>query len=370
MATSLTRVLLKVVARGFYQEHTGWLSALFLLVFINFFWTRVPNQAHVTHQQLLEHGFGLVLLAVSEPLGVALLLGIGLGYSLKSWHYVAGRLRRPDLQFLLYSSTALPWYRQLQAWSLVQGVILLPLFALCCYAIGIGLRFHHWLVPLCLPGYLLLLTVAGAGYYLHLLNDTVGRPDRAAGLAWGRTWPKPVFSLFLYEISAHQRLTYLLTKLASVGTIALLLLAFPESRTDGRLLGLMALCCAVGHCLLAFQASAFEAAYAPLLRNLPYGRAQVAGQQILLYGVLLLPEFAGLELVGSFSSGLLAASYLLNVTLLLRALLYWTGQHMTTYLRLVCGLFLCLLLANLFGLTSLLALGSAGAAAVLLYAYY
>lgn len=370
MASSLTRVLLKVVARGFYQEHTGWLSALFLLVFINFFWTRVPNQAHVTPQQLLEHGFGLVLLTVSEPLGVALLLGLGLGYSLKSWHYVAGRLRRPDLQFLLYSSTALPWRRQLQAWSLVQGVILLPFSSLCGYALVIGLRFHHWLVPLCLPAYLLLLTVAGAGYYTRLLNATADQPDRAAGLSWGRRWPKPVFSLFLYEISVHQRLTYLLTKLASAGSIALLLLAFPDSRSEERLLGLLALCCAVGHGLLAFQASAFEAAYAPLLRNLPYGRAQVAGQQVLLYGLLLLPEAVGLGLVGGFRSGLLAAGYLLSVTLLLRALLYWTGQHMTPYLRLVCGVFLFLLLANLFNLTGLLALGSAGAAAVLLYSCY
>ena len=57
------------------------------------------------------------------------------------------------------------------------------------------------------------------------------------------------------------------------------------------------------------------------------------------------------------------------MTLLLRALLYWTGQHMTTYLRLVVGLFLGLLLANLFGLTGLLALGSALAAALLLYRY-
>jgi hypothetical protein len=370
MTNSLTRVLLKVVARGFYQEHTGWLSTLFLLVFINFFWTRVPNQSHVTHQQLLQHGFGLVLLVVSEPLGVALLLSGGFVYSLKSWHYVAGRLRSPALQFLAYSSTAMPWRRQLLAWSLVQGVILLPFFALCLYAMVIGIRFHHWLVLLWLPVYLLLLTVTGAGYYTRLLNDTEEKPAPVAGLTWGRTWPKPSFSLFLYEISAHQRLTYLLTKLASAASIALLLLAFPESRTDGRLLGLMALCCAVGHCLLVFHASAFDVAYAPFLRNLPYGRGQVAGQQVLLYGVLLLPEFAGLWLVGGFTSGWRAASFLLSVTLLLRALLYRLGQHMNPYLRLVGALFLFLLLANLFGLTSLLAVGSALVAAVLLYAYY
>lgn len=369
MTSALSRVLLKVVARGFYQEHTGWLSALFLLVFINFFWTRVPNQSHVTQQQLLQHGFGLVLMVVSEPLGIAMLLGTGFVYSLKSWHYVAGRLQDADLQFLAYSSTALPRHRQLQVWSLVQGVILLPLISLCLYAMVIGLRFHHWLVLLWLPIYLLLLTGVGAGYYTRLLNNLMEKPGHVAGLTWGRTWPKPLFSLFLYEISARKRVTYFLTKAASAVSIVLLLLAFPDSRADGRLLGLMGLCCAVGHCLLAFHASAFDVAFAPLLRNLPYGRGGVAGQQVLLYGILLLPEFAALWLVGG-ASGLLAASYLLSVTLLLRALLYWTGQHMTTYLRLVCGLFLFLLLANLFGITGLLALGSVAAATVLLYNYY
>ena len=105
------------------------------------------------------------------------------------------------------------------------------------------------------------------------------------------------------------------------------------------------------------------------MRNLPYGRGEVYGQQVLLYGVLLLPEIVWLLTAGRFSTGLIAACLLLGVTLLLRSLLYWTGQHMTYYLRIVVGLFLFFLLANLFGLTGLLALGSALAAGILLYRY-
>lgn len=109
MKRPLTRVLLKVMASGFYQEHTGWLISLFLVVFINFFWTRVPNQNHLTEAQILENGFRLVIMSVSEPIGVAALLGVCFAYSLKSWHYVAGRLKSADVQFLTYSSNALPW---------------------------------------------------------------------------------------------------------------------------------------------------------------------------------------------------------------------------------------------------------------------
>ncbi|MGI4871244.1 MAG: hypothetical protein ACRYFX_08710 [Janthinobacterium lividum] len=369
MSKPLTRVLLKVVARGFYQEHTGWLISLFLLVFINFFYTRVPDQPHLTQEQITQSGFGLVIASVSQPLGVAALLGVCLLYSLKSWHYVAGRLKSADAQFLAYSSTALPWQRQVKSWSVVQGVILLPVVVLYLYAMVVGVIFHHWLVPVLLPVYLLLLTVSGAGYYTRLLNDTAGKPDKPVGPTWARNWPKPLFSLFLYEIIVKKRVTYFLTKAASAASIALLLLVFPDSRTDGRLADMIGLCCAVGHVILVFQASEFELFYLPFGRNLPYGRGQVYGQQVLLYGVLLLPELAWLLAAGWFSTGFSAACLLLGVTLLLRTLLYWTGQHMTRYLHLVVGLFLFFLLANLFGLTGLLALGSALAAGVLLYRY-
>jgi hypothetical protein len=368
MNKPLTRVLLKVVATGFYQEHTAGLIALFLVVFVNFFWTRVPNQAHVTEAQLLENGFRLVLMSVSEPIGVAALLGGCLLYSLKGGHYVAGRLKRADVRFLTYSSTALPWSRQVASWAVVQGVILLPVVGLCLYAMVIGVRFHHWRVPVLLPGYLGLLTVAGACYYTRQLNGTGAKPEQLAGLpSWARRWPKPLFSLFLFEVLAKKRLAYLLTKLASAASIAVLLLAFSDARTDGRLAGLIALCCAVGHAVLVFHAGAFELLYLPFARNLPHGRVQVYGQQVCLYGALLLPELAWLLTANEFRAGLTAAGLLLSVTLLLRTLLYATGQQMTPFLRIVVGLFLFLLLANLFALTGLLALGCALAGGVLLY---
>lgn len=367
MKNPLTRVLLRVAARGFYQEHTGWLSTLFLGLFINFFWTRVPDPAHITHEQYVRNGLGLVLLAVSEPLGVAALLVLGLAYGLKSGHYVAGRLKNADARFLLYSSTALPWARQAAAWAMVQGVILLPLAALYLYAVVVGLLFHYWLVPLLLPGYLLLLAVGGAAYYTHLLNNTTGRPDRVASLGWARRWPKPVFSWFFYEVIARKRLPYLLTKLASAASMAGLLLAFPEARTDERLVGLVGLCCAFGHSVLAFQAHEFELFYLPFARSLPYGPGRVFGQQVLLFGALLLPELLWLLVASPLRAGLPAAGLLLGVALLLRALLYRTGPRMTPYLRLAVGLFLFMLLANLFGLTGWLALGSALAAGILLF---
>jgi hypothetical protein len=251
----------------------------------------------------------------------------------------------------------------------VQGVILLPLAVLYGYAVVVGLLFNYWLVPLLLPGYLLLLAAGAATYYAQLLNATTGRPDRAAGLGWARRWPKPVSSWFLYEIIAKKRLPYLLTKLASAASIALLLLAFPEARTDARLAGMLALCCAFGHSVLAFQAHEFELFYLRFARSLPYGPGRVASQQVLLCSALLLPELLWLLVASPLRAGLPAAGLLLGAALLLRALLYCTGPHITPYLRLAVSLFLFLLLANLFGITALLAMGCTLTAGILFYCY-
>jgi hypothetical protein len=369
MRRPLTRILLKVVATGFYQAHTGLLISLFVVVFINFFYTRVPNQAHLTQEQITQNGFRLVIFSVSEPVGVAALASVCFFYSLKSWHYVAGRLKGADVRFLTYSSNAFRWGQQVQSWSVVQGIILLPMWVLCLYAMVVGFIFHYWLVPVLLPFYLLLLTFIGACYYTRLLNSVVAQPTKVAELAWARKWPKPFCSLFLYEVIGKKRVAYAIAKLASALSSVVLLLAFPASRTDGRLAGMIGLCCAVGHSILVYQASEFESIYLAFGRNLPYGRGQMYCQQVLLYGVLLLPEILWLLTISSFNTGLTAVGLLVSVTLLLRTLLYRTGQQMTSYLRIVVSLFFFFLLANLFGLASLLALSSALAAGVLLYRY-
>lgn len=87
---------------------------------------------------------------------MAVLASICLLHSLKSWHYVAGRLQSPDVQFLF----TVPWWRQVRAWAAGAGVILLPLVALCAYAMVVGFVFNYWLVPVLLPPFLLLLAQA------------------------------------------------------------------------------------------------------------------------------------------------------------------------------------------------------------------
>jgi hypothetical protein len=366
----LTRVLVKIVASGFYREHTGLLLSLFVLIFINFFYTNVLNQTHLTPEQLIQTALKLVISTVSEPLGILIFFSLFFLYSLKSRKYVSGRLKGIDVQFLFYSSNALSWKRQVQTWSVVQLVIAIPIIILGVYAMIIGITFGYWIIPLLIPIYLLALTVYNASYYTRLINNnTVAAPPKADRLAVLSRWPKPLFSLFLYEVFHKKRVAYAITKLTSLASITLIFSVFPESHSDIRLLGIISLCIALAHVVLLYQSSEFELFYLRFARNFPYSQWQVYRQQVALYSLLLLPELVWFLVVGKFSQGLMGALLLLSVTLLFRAVLYWLGQQMTYYLRLVFGLFIFFLLTNLFGFTELLIIGSAVAAWGLLYRY-
>jgi len=367
MSSAHTRVLVKLLAKGFYREHTGLLLSLLILIFSNFFYTNVLNQTHLTPEQIIETALKLVISTVSEPLGVVIFAGILLIYSVKTWQYVGARLKEPDTAFLFYSINALSRPRQLRAWAVVQFVMCLPLVVLGAYAMLVGVAYGYWLVPLLIPVYLLALIGYSARYYVDLTNNPAIEAARSVGLTWLRAWPKPLFSLFLFEVVFRKRVPYAVTKAASLVSMALVFGVFPDSRSDLRLLGMIGLCVALIQAVLVYQTSEFELTYLRFARNFPYGKAQQYGQQIALYSLLLLPEILVLFFAATLPKALVGFLLMLGVTLLFRAVLYQLGQHMKLYLRVAFGLFIGFLLLNLFGFTAWLAIGSFLSTWVLLY---
>lgn len=367
MKSPHTRVLTKIIAKGFYREHTGLLLSLFVLIFINFFYTNVLNQTHLTPEQILETALKLVISTVSEPVGVVIFFSIFFIYSLKTWQYVAGRIEGPDVQFLFYSINALSWIRQIQAWSVVHFFMSLPLIILGVYAMIVGVTFGHWIVPLLIPAYLLILNVYSAQYYIGLTNNTVTKPVKSARLTWLKNCPKPLFSLFLFEVLVKKRVTYVITKIASLASIALIFSVFPDSHSDLRLIGIISLCITLTHVILVYHSNEFEIFYLRFTRNFPYSRLQVYSQQVALYSLLLLPEIIWLFLATELTKALIGIFLMLGIMLLYRTILYRIGHNMKYYLRVVFGLFIFFLLINLFGFTALLAISNALTAWILLY---
>ena len=369
MKRPLIRILHKVITNGFYREHTGFLLFLFVFIFINFFYTNVLNQTHLTSEEITRTALRLAIATVSEPLGVIALFGIFFIYSVKSWQYVAKRLKEVDVQFLFYSSNALSWRQQIQSWSVTQLSIATPIIILGAYAMIVGFAFGYWIVPLSIPIYLVFLIVCSASYYAGLVNSTAVKSSKLNSLIWAKSWPKPLFSLFLYEILANKRMVYVITKLTSIFIITLFVAVFSNAPSGARLFGMIALCVALSHVVLLYNLNEFELSYLRFARNLPYNQWQIYYQQIFLYSLLLLPELIFFLVSGDFMAGLIGVYLTISTILVFRSLLYLIGPRMDHYLRLVFGLFICFLLINLFELTMFLAVGNAVAAWMLLRRY-
>jgi hypothetical protein len=357
MSQAHTRVLLKVVAKGFFQVNTGLLLSSLILVFSNFFYTNVLNQTHLTPDKIIETALQLAISSVSEPQGIVVFLVILWAYSAKTWQYVGRRLQAPDATFLRYSLNALRPRRQLGAWAIVQLAMALPLVVMSAYGMLVGMAYGHWVIPLLLPVYLLVLVGYSARCYYRLTNDLHPTSTLAARPRWLRRWPKPLFSLFLFELLGRQRVAFIITKVAAAASILLFFSAFPDSRSDVRLVGVIALSVALIHVVLLYQSNEFELTYVRFARNFPYSQWQLYGQQVTLFSILLLPEALWTFCGTTAPQAAMGFLMMLSSILLFRAVVYQTGRHMQLYLRAVFGLFMFLLLLELFGHTVLLATG-------------
>lgn len=369
MKKPLARPLIKIFANGFYRENTGLLLTLFILVFINFFYTNVLNQTHLTHEELIQNALKLVISSVSEPLGIVLLLGVFYIYSLKSWQYVAKRLDNADIQFLFYSTNAAKWKLQMQSWLITQFVISIPILVIGLYAVVIGVIFGYWLNPFLIIISLIGLNIYGAYRYTATINNVLAKPVKLINMSWLKNWPKPFFSLFLYEIVARKRLAYFITKLASLAGILFVFGVFNESHDDVRLFGVVALTVALSHVILLYQANEFELLYIRFARNFPYEQSYLNRQKWALWLIIMLPELSWFIVMGGLINGLIGALLAMSLVMLFEAVLKVTGQYMYYYLKLTFGVTIIFLLVNLFGLTLPLAIFNILAAWALLYLY-
>src|ERR1700712_1117296 len=104
MNSPLTTILLKIVARGFYQAHAGILAVGFFVLF-----------GMVEPGQIVNYHKTLMLTLVSSPLMMCVVFLCWLVYSIKTWHYVVGQIGAVNQAFLFYSSNAFTSGKQVKS---------------------------------------------------------------------------------------------------------------------------------------------------------------------------------------------------------------------------------------------------------------
>jgi hypothetical protein len=337
METSLSRILIKIFAQGFYRVHAG----LFLFGFLVLVGAVDPAQVLNYHKMLM-------LAFISSPPMLLGVFGVWLIYSVKTWHYTAGQIFAVNQQFLFYSSTSFSKKQQLKAWTITQAAMLGPVIGYALIAVGVGLRYHYYIVPVIVLLYLVLLAVGGTLIYTTLINRQIDGGKQSILLKWSSKWRKPFYSLFIYHVFDKMKVRYVLTKAISYLIVNGVFLLFADVSHDVRVAGIAMLAIATAHTALVFEERKFEETYLIFSRGLPHTRLRLFAGFALVYLVLLLPE--GIWLFSRFSP-LLAVELMLfglSVVLLFHSLLYWMGLNMDKYMQYVMGLFMVLFWIILF----------------------
>lgn len=367
----LTKVLIHCFGREFYRANAGFLlAAVILVIGYGLF---IKTAGHIPEGQSLTINLILLVHFLQTPAITLVVCALWLIYTIKCWRYTWMASKREDQLFWRYGATSLSYTQQFIAWFLFQVYLFIPLLFYWIIVVLYGLYTHRYEV-LCYSGiYLLILTVISTLLYTYHFNSlSFDKPYRLFSLSSAfKRWPKPLWSLFLWELLYHNRGALLITK----GISCLFIIAFYRLFADvdqvTRTATLMALGIGLAHSVLIYRDQLFTERHLYFVRQLPYQPTYLYAQQCLTYSLMLLPELLWCAFSFRPSIALLLICLIISKLLLIRSLADRIGQHMRRYLQWVFIDFFVTVLVILYDLPWLI-IGINTAIAMFIYfsSYY
>ncbi|HEY9044760.1 MAG TPA: hypothetical protein VIN08_02645 [Ohtaekwangia sp.] len=368
MRAPLTRVLIRLMAIGFYRQHAGMLSFFFGTVLCYCFF--ITPAGHIPPGELITNNLTFTLAVLNAPIVMLVVLAAWLFYTIKSWQYIVRQLQASSQVFLYYSVTSFSQIRQMGSWCLVQLVILIPIILYGIMTLVVSIFYGQFHIPVLIFLYIAFLTIASASIYTYTMRN-LGSAGRSITSVVVKSWPKPLFSLPVYELLHTQKLAWLITKGFSLAALLALFSFFPDIPMEGRSgVYIMMLMASVAHAGLIYQEHRFTENYMSLLRNFPYNRMRLYGEQMLRYAIILIPELLLLLALGSVNTALVLYFFSVGYLLLLASILYIPTINLRGYLWLTAILFTGYFIAVLFGGGWLLALLAIPASFSIYYSNY
>ncbi|HEY0271995.1 MAG TPA: hypothetical protein VGC22_02365, partial [Chitinophaga sp.] len=323
MNAPLTQVLIRSFGKGFYRVHAGLL--LFLFVAVVSYCFLINYAGTIPTDQVTVASLVITLTFITSPFMMAAVFVVWALYAVKSWQYVAAQLLLPASQYLFYSATAFSRRRQFFSWYVTQLFIMLPALGYCGFALALGCLYGHLQIPLWSLLYLLVLVALSAAASVALANRL---PGGASGAGITRGWRKPFFSLFIYQLFHRHKVSFALTKTASLACMWYVAL---YGLDNFRALQLIVLLVVMAHCYLLYQDQHFETFQLRFGLNFPYSRSRLFAFLALRYLFILLPETGWLWVRFPPAWALSMTALGLSMLLCLRCLLYVTGLRTGVY---------------------------------------
>jgi hypothetical protein len=368
MIDPLTKVLIKIFVKGFYRNHAGSLLFFFAGVFSYCFFIQVLNQTHLEPADRIVQNLLFVLTLLSSPPLVAIVFIVWIGFTFKSYRYIAAELILPANQFLFYSGTALKRQELFKSWFVVQTLISIPLLIFGLFALTVGAIYHQFTTAFVIVLFVILLNCLTSvfltvRFYTHIESfqqSTFGKITQH--------WQKPFFSLFIYHI-IDRPLALTLTKVLSFAGILSIGYLLPKNTNIAFVGGFIALFISVAHTFLVFESARFEREQLVFIKNFPWSKSRICVNWLSTLALILLPESLWLLLYFNWP-GLVLVLYCAGICSFLRSCLYRNQLNMKKFLYSVFWVFTFSFIGLLFNLLLIMMLLALASSWILFNRFY
>ncbi|WP_448103919.1 hypothetical protein [Pedobacter panaciterrae] len=318
----MLRLLIKSLAREFYQQHAGFfLVGLYVLFGV------------VEPSQLIGYHKALLLAGISSPLGMAIVFASWFLYSVKVHFFIKQKLALVQYNFINEIGT-LDRHTQLKLWLTLYSVILLPIIFYVFVLIGISIYNHFFTSLICI---LIVYSALAFGLsFLSYQSVTFGflRQERKqvnSGIKIKRSF----FSWPLYYLFNEQTLMLLMCKVLSLVFFKGILWMFADVGNDTRVLLVALLASVLCHAVLVFTLLKFEIVYLDFSKSLPVSVYKRLYRWLLTFAIILIPEWIFLIISSGYNLYSITNGFLFGLTGLffLLILLYIVKLNMDNYLK-------------------------------------
>ncbi len=271
---SISKVLIRVLIKEFYQSNAG-----FFLVTIGLLFGFLKTPQHIDIAAALA----------STPIYYLIPMALWSLYASKTYFFVHRIKKIPSNSFLTDFVLLAAAQRKLLAIYL-QILLLAPTIAYSLLLAIIAYQINAYQsVAFVLSGNFLILMVTA--HFLHgRLIQPVDANASSTFISWTQKLPKHLSTLFIYHLFNRQPIPLLFTKLLSIGIIMGASTLFQSSENDVRFLTLGILLATGINSTMSFKYSEFQIKALRIFNNLPISTASRFSTIITAYALLMIPE--------------------------------------------------------------------------------
>lgn len=346
----MLRLLVRTLAKEFYQQHAGFfLFALYVLFGI------------VEPRQVIGFNSALLLSGISSPLGMALVVISWILYSLKVWLFIQAKLSLPQYNFIRESGS-LSKSSQLTLWIKFYLIILLPVFVYFIILVYLSVKYQLFLS---LAGILIAFFALHSGLtWMSFQRVSFGFLRQQSSHLPALRFRKRFFSWPIYYLFNEQLVQLLMCKILSFAMFKGILWMFADVAADVRTLLIALLASILCHSVLVFNLLTFETKYLSFTRSLPMKTISRFVQWLFVFLIILIPEWIFFMMASHYHMYAIADGFLFGLggLFFLLVLLYTVRLDMESYLKMLLLFFfiaIWAILGHYYVLFSFLMIGSA-----------